>query len=364
MESIVRDELAGRLLDQLMDWSPEEQTAWMSDLLRLAEYKFDHYERFGPGKRFFESLARFLGQFDISDRRILLDFVRTKLVFVSREEMHHAIACAYIGYIKPRLIRLAATQINVEPHRVATVVSSPHFRALRRKTLFLGLTDGARLDVFRRSNPELSHEQFSLNLEVGSETAERMMEKLSKACDQLALPGIKQFQNLVLIDDFYGSGTSLLKPNGNAWSGKLNRVSSALNDPESTLRRLVAEDVSVSVLLYIASSKAEDYLSAKLKSFRPDWKLDVVQVLPFDIAVTDPAIVHLCYEFFDPCLVDESKPEPVPLGYGNNALPIVLHHNTPNNSIAILWADTSYPPTGMKRHALFSRYERHHPDRP
>jgi hypothetical protein len=360
----VRDELAGRLLDRLMDWSPEEQATWMSDLLRLAEYKFDHYERFGPGKRFFESLARFLGQFDASDRRILLDFVRTKLVFVSREEMHHAIACAYIGYIKPRLICLAAAQINVEPHRVTTVVSSPQFHALRRKTLFLGLTDGARLDVFRRSNPELSHEQFSLNLEVGSETAARMMEKLNKACDQQALPGIKQFQNLVLIDDFYGSGTSLLEPDGNAWSGKLNRVSNALNVPKSTLRQLVTEDVSVSVLIYIASSKAEHYLRAQLESFHPDWNLDIVQVLPPDITVTDPAIIRLCHEFFDPALVDESKPTPVPLGYGDVALPVVLHHNTPNNSIGILWADTSDPPKGTRRHALFPRYERHHPDRP
>ena len=46
------------------------------------------------------------------------------------------------------------------------------------------------------------------------------------------------------------------------------------------------------------------------------------------------------------------------------ALPVVLHHNTPNNSISLLWADTTDREDGSKRHALFPRYERHHADRP
>ena len=47
------------------------------------------------------------------------------------------------------------------------------------------------------------------------------------------------------------------------------------------------------------------------------------------------------------------------LGFGGCALPLVLEHNTPNNSVALLWADTK---GGEGKHAmrpLFRRRQRH-----
>jgi hypothetical protein len=41
----------------------------------------------------------------------------------------------------------------------------------------------------------------------------------------------------------------------------------------------------------------------------------------------------------------------------------VLFHNTPNNSVCILWADTTDRDEGQNRRALFPRYERHRADR-
>ena len=52
------------------------------------------------------------------------------------------------------------------------------------------------------------------------------------------------------------------------------------------------------------------------------------------------------------------------LGFGGFALPVVLHHNTPNNSVGQLWADTSERNDGANRRALFPRRERHNPERP
>jgi len=46
-------------------------------------------------------------------------------------------------------------------------------------------------------------------------------------------------------------------------------------------------------------------------------------------------------------------------GFGDCALPLVLEHNTPNNTIALLWAETS---GGAGLHAmrpLFRRRQRH-----
>jgi hypothetical protein len=47
------------------------------------------------------------------------------------------------------------------------------------------------------------------------------------------------------------------------------------------------------------------------------------------------------------------------LGFGQGALPLILEHNTPNNSVALLWAETD---GGNGHHAmrpLFRRRQRH-----
>lgn len=65
---------------------------------------------------------------------------------------------------------------------------------------------------------------------------------------------------------------------------------------------------------------------------------------------------------FDPVTVDDSKGE-APIGYHDCALPLVLCHNTPNNSVCLLWMDTREIEGSRKLRALFPRYERHHPER-
>jgi hypothetical protein len=71
----------------------------------------------------------------------------------------------------------------------------------------------------------------------------------------------------------------------------------------------------------------------------------------------------LARAYSDPALIDLHKGDAT-LGYRDSRLPLVLSHNTPNNSIALLWADTSERRDGKSRHALFTRYERHSADRP
>ena len=61
----------------------------------------------------------------------------------------------------------------------------------------------------------------------------------------------------------------------------------------------------------------------------------------------------------------EGKTRDPALGFADCALPVVLEHNTPNNSMALLWAETGYVP-GIdeipgRYHmtALFRRRQRH-----
>ena len=363
----MRDELAGRLLDQLLDWSADEQARWMADLRRLASHKYDRYEGFAAGERFFESLARWLSQFDDPEaRRRLVMFVLKDLIFISNEEMNHAITCVYPDFIKRDLILRVARELQLSPYNVQSIVGTPAFRTLRRKTLYLGLSDGARMDRLRRSSPELSHEQFWLSPELGSHAVETMKRKLAEAIEEQQLLGEPEFRHVVFVDDFYGSGTSLLHRQASGkWGGKLSRARTHLDDDLRTgTGPLVAQNADVTVVIYVASEQAEEHIRSMLEAFEPTWRLQVIQRLPAELKCEDPDLVAICADFFDPVLIDKHKKVATPVGYGETGLPLVLHHNTPNNSLSILWADSTERDGSLNRHALFRRYERHHVDRP
>ena len=362
----MRDDLARSVLDKLLDWTDQESADWVTELAAMANYKFDDYEGFSAGERFFERLARWLAQIpDHSDRRRLIEFVRHKLVFISRNEMNQAIACVYPHYVKPMLAERAARQIEVPYHLRRKVVSNTAFKVLRRKTLFLGLSDGARLDQLRRSSAELSHEQFSLTSELGDHAKQSMVAKLREALRTLGANGHEPvFETVVLVDDFYGSGTSLIdRRDDGMWKGKLLRARDHIQELASPETHVIVENPEVIVVLYVASSQAKSHIESMLAEFPLKWKLVVVQELPQHLKVVDPELLRICDEFFDPAMDDEHKGK-VPHGYMDAALPVVLFHNTPNNSISPLWADTEFEPDSLKRRALFPRYERHHADRP
>ena len=362
----MKDELAGRLLDDFLKWTPEEQAEWIADLRRLATYKYDSYEGFSAGERFFESLVRWLRQFGTDDARRLITFVRRELIFISRQEMNHAIACVYPDFIKRHLVSLVAEELGVSHYGIKQIVESDTFKALRRKTLYLGLSDGARLDRLRRASPELSHEQFWLSPELGPHAVTTMRDKLREAMEEQSLPGELAFRQVVFVDDFYGSGTSLLhKKEDGEWGGKLARACYHLNsDLRSGGSPLVTQDAHVMVVIYVASSQAKSYIESRLAQFEPLWRLHVVQPVPSDAVCSDQQLVTICEGFFDDVLVDKHKKKPLPLGYADAGLPLVLYHNTPNNSISPLWADSTNRFGSQNRHALFRRYERHHVDRP
>jgi hypothetical protein len=49
----------------------------------------------------------------------------------------------------------------------------------------------------------------------------------------------------------------------------------------------------------------------------------------------------------------------VRLGFGRCALPLVIEHNTPNNSLALLWAETEGKDGKHAMRPLFRRRQRH-----
>ncbi len=130
--------------------------------------------------------------------------------------------------------------------------------------------------------------------------------------------------------------------------------------------RVLAPDFSVTILVYVATEQAIGHVTRMLGAAGIDWAFEVVQPLPANLRVDDEQLARICAAHFDPILIDRSKRRrPVPLGYADCALPVVLQHNTPNNSIGVLWADTTDrdPKRSLLRRALFPRYERHRVDR-
>jgi hypothetical protein len=178
------------------------------------------------------------------------------------------------------------------------------------------------------------------------------------------------FEQVLLIDDFYGSGQTLLKEKkdgsfgGRLWRThkRLDQLAEGLDDPESEEGALMVlgSNFEVSTLVYLASSQAIDHVTKTLPKAGLSWNFHVVQPLPESIRVTDPEIESLCKWHYDAEVFDDKHKKDAWLGYSKCALPLVLQHNTPNNAVCLLWADSTDQPESLRRRALFPRYERHH----
>jgi hypothetical protein len=80
---------------------------------------------------------------------------------------------------------------------------------------------------------------------------------------------------------------------------------------------------------------------------------------------TDSPFIALTKKYYDPRIrnthTDKGGTTDISLGYAGCALPLVLDHNTPNNSVALLWAESepqeSYD--GRMMRPLFRRRQRH-----
>lgn len=365
----MKDQLAEAALARVMGWSGDEIARDGTRLQELAAWKYDGYEGYGPAGKFLETLVEWLWQMEPSQRRCAMEFVLEELVFISAPEMVHAVQLVYPDVLRPLLVARAAARLGIPETAVRRVTASREFRDLRRKTLILGLSDGARLDYLRRSSDELSHEQFHLAPELGTEAVASMHKSLCEALKELELSTERpRFEQVVLVEDFTGSGQTLVRfdDKEEQWKGKLIKARSHIN----ALRKAnVVDEPEVLVVLYVASETALAHLADAMPTAGLDWRVQVIQLLPADLRVTDETLVGLCRWFFDDVLIDKHKKigasdGRVPLGFGDGALPLVLYHNCPNNSISPLWADSTDRENGKDRRALFPRYERHHTDRP
>jgi hypothetical protein len=364
----MKDTLAEALLAKVLGWEPRDVAKERPILQAMASLKYDDYEQFSPGLRFIESFALWLNQFDPSDRAIAYRFVKSSLVFCSAEEMDHLVETAYQDHVRPVLLAKVADEQKINPRHVGRIASSVYFRLLQRQTLFLGLSDGARIDTFRRANPDLNHEQIWPTHEVPEERITELLDKLSShAADIKGVPVAPlKFRSMVLLDDFSASGSSYYakKDNGEA-SGKVAKFLSALANDKSALHKLCDPGgVEIVILIYMATEQAiehlRDSLSKPIACVTRSY-VETIQCVPAKIKLTragPPEFTKLIEKYYDHSVFDvhmqRGKTVDGKYGYADCGLPVVLHHNTPNNSIAILWFYEHCTVRG-----LFPRVQRH-----
>lgn len=344
----MKRDLAAKLLADVLGDAGFLADPLADDLLALARAKYDGYLGYRPGARFLESLLRWLSQFDHDDRLAAARFVRDRLLFVSRAELQHLVELVYPTAVRPALLRRTGARTGLPPHHAAAVASTVEFAADERATLVLGLSDGALLDVLRRVTPQLRHQQLFAVPELTESRLDEMLGGLEAAQAALGVAADRRFGLVLLVDDFSATATTLLRHEEGRWQGRLWSAAQHLVDLRD--RDALAADHEVRVVLYLATEQAERRLCERLEQSGLGWHVDVMQRIGADHAVTagqDPEAFRLCRAYGGTSL---------PFGCGDAALPLVLHHNTPDNSVAVLWQDRGDDGPLVP---LFPRYERY-----
>ena len=375
----MNQDLGLKILAHIMNWTDDrarDEFAWLKLMARL---KYDGYRDFQAGMRFIESLATWLQQFKPHERETAYAFVRRSLVYIGPSEMQRLVEQFYPRFVRDRLVHMVATGCGIRPHRVLIDADAQAAsERLRRQTLFMGLSDGARIDNIRHANASLlGNEQFVQGTQVDTEKWRDLLDNLRKDLND---PNAR-FRLVYLVDDFAGTGTSFLRfdKETTKWKGKLIRFKDSVERANDSLEgdKLFEDGWVLCVHHYVASSLAAEAIREHLArlagsgDFPEDWAhatdLSYGMVLPHDLPIDKGGkrhddFIELTRTYYDPIIrtrhTDVGGVTHLGLGYGGCALPLVLEHNTPNNSVALLWAETDGVSAPAMR-PLFRRRQRH-----
>ena len=174
------------------------------------------------------------------------------------------------------------------------------------------------------------------------------------------------FNLIWLLDDFSGSGNTYIRYDGSSgkFKGKLPKIYQRLHqggmvDPSH---------YEVFLMLYTATRQAIDHIEYWSERFTTEFGFKPLQVrvlcpIEPEVALSQTANTELLALLQNPGYCDNrvvdkhfrvGGTEDASMGFAGCALPVVLGHNTPNNSLFLLWG-----PEQFKPHGLFPRVSRH-----
>lgn len=366
----MRTALAERLLVKIMEWSSEEISKQRPMLQALANFKYDEYQQFSPGIRFMESLVKWLNQFEtVSEKRIAYEFITSQLIFISSNQIQHLVNITFADKVNPIIIEKTAKATKFSPYKLRKIVRSSSYGFFLRRSLFIGLSDGSKIDLLRRSYSRISNEQVLATYSVDKDKVDDMLKELKKS-----KISSKKFNTAFLVDDFTASGTSYFRKKDGKWGGKIfkfiNSIFNAENRANSPVYELIQEDepLDIHVIFYVATEEALTKLHENITEYQQEFpsysfqiNIHAMQILPTELkskVTENKPFMELLKKYFDSEIIDThylmGKHDEPQLGFNECSLPLVLNHNTPNNSLPILWF-----PEDKSILGLFPRVTRH-----
>jgi len=220
-----------------------------------------------------------------------------------------------------------------------------------------------------RRYAHLDNEQVLTTYFIDNEKIKDLQNELKSNCNE------EKFSSIFLIDDFTASGTSYARFElDNTAKGKifklLNKIYKSTEGKDQFSNLVERENLSIHVIFYIATDMAitniksaiEEYID--INKLKIDYSINVVQLMGDKVkkdVLANSDFISLIKQdsYFDDSIVDKhfqkgmKNNEPY-LGFAECGLPLVLFHNTPNNSIPIIWFSED-----KKIKGLFPRITRH-----
>lgn len=365
--------IAKSLLNNIMGWkSAQDIDNAHPDLMALAAFGYDDYQQFRPGMRFIESLAIWLSKFPMANRKAAYNFVKKRILFITRPQMEHIVSNAYQDSVIPKLLNQVSEDKKIPEWKIKNLITSDDYRILHHQTLFMGLSDGSHMDNFRRSHLYINHEQVSRTHEISTRRAIKIQDKLNERLKPYEkMEPKKYFRNIFLLDDFSASGTSYIKQSDkerNGVKGKIGMFLDSITDPKDPLSKLVnLKDLYVYVILYCATETAIENIQnlGTLKFSTIPFTVIPIQKIPDSIKFNEDEEIDFAElvtneKYGSENIIDnhqeEGNTDKPYLGFDGGALPLIIYHNTPNNSLPILHR---FDPKKTEFKGLFPRLSRH-----
>ncbi len=357
------------MLADLMGWKDDRVTAELPWLRLMVNYKYDHYQGYSPGSRFCVNLIYWLNQFPtLTERETAFRLVRKKLIYVNPREMLHLVGLS-MAEIKRAMRRKVGHDMALRTHQTwGNNDAQSRLQLVYERTLYVGLSDGAKIDSFRRYNEGVvSNEQIVASAEISESKWNGLLKDLRKRLDERGWADVEaKFERVCLIDDFTASGSTLIRQEPDfEWSGKIPRF---CKQPFTDGFLPLTDGCVIHAHHYIATAKAKETVEDAIKRFSSGssytFELTFSTVLESSIVIDDSyedthlvALLNRCY---DKGIEDKHTKKDIWYGYKQCGLPLVLDHNAPNNSVALIWATTDPEKLdGVEMRPLFPRIKRH-----
>lgn len=379
----MRFDLAKQFLVQLMDWDEIEATKRLEEIDLMADIKYDSYDQFMPGIKFVGNFYLWLSQFEkMEDRKLMYEFVKKYIIYINSTQVSHLIDLLYNTKIIP-LIREKVVNdfkqkgVTVNKYNYKHLDNTQEFKVHKRKTLFIGLSDGSHIDIVRRSS-YLDNDQVLTNYYPDDTKIEDLEKKLSSS-KELENEATRKFESIVLIDDFTASGSSFIRvKDDGTFGGKLPTFFTVLENNKK-FKNLLADGYEVCLFFLIATKNALTYIEDLLEKYMQQHQgltvqVECIQTLDEDAKFTNHQeqearqmldIIARKRYINESKLTDAYKKsydddaeKRYHLGYKQCALTVVLNHNTPNNSLPIIW-QPKREDKAQPLYPLFYRITRH-----